>query len=120
MVDSGQAPPSFSRLAGSDYLVRELAAMVDQPQNLVSYHLDLDHRANAPTATGAALHPALRPSGATPSVGGMRIAVLFVCIGNGARGTMTRLRFDHVITLCDKAREVCPELATTHHKEIQP
>ena len=24
--------------------------------------------------------------------------------------TMTRRRFDHVITLCDKAREVCPEL----------
>jgi ArsR family transcriptional regulator, arsenate/arsenite/antimonite-responsive transcriptional repressor / arsenate reductase (thioredoxin) len=24
-------------------------------------------------------------------------------------GTMTRRRFDHVITLCDKAREACPE-----------
>jgi protein-tyrosine-phosphatase/DNA-binding transcriptional ArsR family regulator len=27
--------------------------------------------------------------------------------------TMTRRRFDHVITLCDKAREACPDFANT-------
>jgi ArsR family transcriptional regulator, arsenate/arsenite/antimonite-responsive transcriptional repressor / arsenate reductase (thioredoxin) len=98
MAPSGQvaAPPAFVRLvaqplrwtlltalADSDYRVRELVARVDQPQNLVSYHLrllrgaglvtatrssfdgrdsyyhlDLDRCAAALAATGAALHPA--------------------------------------------------------------
>jgi ArsR family transcriptional regulator, arsenate/arsenite/antimonite-responsive transcriptional repressor / arsenate reductase (thioredoxin) len=205
MVDSGQAPPPFVRLAahplrwalitqlaGSDYRVRELVTLVDQPQNLVSYHLrllrdgglvtttrssfdgrdtyyhlDLDHCANALAATGAALHPALQPPATHPTAGAIpaapsACAVLFVCTGNSARSpiaeallrhhtggrvhttsagthpkpqlhpnttkvlreafgidlagqrprridTMTRRRFDHVITLCDKAREACPE-----------
>jgi protein-tyrosine-phosphatase/DNA-binding transcriptional ArsR family regulator len=178
----------LTRLAGSDYRVRELVALLDQPQNLVSYHLrllrdgglvtanrssfdgrdsyyhlDLDRCAGALAATGAALHPALRPQSVTPSTG---IAVLFVCTGNSARSpiaeallrhhtggrvhttsagtrpksqlhpdvervlretfgidiadqrprhidTVTRRRFDHVITLCDKAREACPEF--DHH-----
>ena len=92
------APPTFVRLAAhplrwrlpteladSDYRVRELVPRVDQPQNLVSYHLrllrdgglvtatrssfdgrdsyyhlDLDRCADALTDSGAALHPALR------------------------------------------------------------
>ena len=91
-------PPAFLRLAAhpvrwqlltalaeSDYRVRELVARVDQPQNLVSYHLrllrsgelvtstrssfdgrdsyyhlDLDRCAAALTDSGATLHPALR------------------------------------------------------------
>jgi len=198
MAVSGQAadPPAFvrlaanplrwrllTRLAGSDYRVRELVTLLDEPQNLVSYHLrllrdgglvtstrstfdgrdayyhlDLDRCATALADTGAALHPALRPE-TTPAP--RRIAVLFVCTGNSARspiaeallrhhtggrvrvvsaGTrpkpslhpgavrilrerfgidvaeqrprhldaMARRRFDHVITLCDKAREACP------------
>jgi protein-tyrosine-phosphatase/DNA-binding transcriptional ArsR family regulator len=204
MVDTGQAPPAFVRLAahplrwqllaqlaGSDYRVRELVSLVDQPQNLVSYHLrllrdgglvtatrssfdgrdsyyhlDLDRCADALAATGAALHPALRPPAATSSVSTKRTAVLFVCTGNSARSpiaeallrdhtggrvrttsagtrprpqlhpntervlreafsidiadqrprhldTVTQPRFDHVITLCDKAREACPEF--DHH-----
>jgi protein-tyrosine-phosphatase/DNA-binding transcriptional ArsR family regulator len=195
------APPAFVRLAGhplrwqlltalagSDYRVRELVTLVDQPQNLVSYHLrllrdgglvtatrstfdgrdsyyhlDLDRCADALAAAGTALHPALRTQAASPArpAGGGRIAVLFVCTGNSARspiaeallrhhtggrvraasaGTrpqpqlhpdtvrvlresfgidvagrlprhvdmVARHRFDHVITLCDKAREACP------------
>ena len=207
MVPSRQvtAPPAFVRLAAhplrwrllaeladSDYRVRELVTRVDQPQNLVSYHLrllrdsglvraarssfdgrdsyyhlDLDRCADALSASGAALHPALRPPAAPPvppveQDGSRTIAVLFVCTGNSARSpiaeallrhhtadrvaatsagsrpagrlhpntvrvlretfgidvsgrrprpleALTGRRFDHVITLCDKAREVCPE-----------
>lgn len=199
MAVSGQAdaPPAFVRLAahplrwqlltalaGGDHRVRELVAVVDQPQNLVSYHLrllrdgglvsttrstfdgrdtyyhlDLDRCADALAATGSALHPALRPQAAPVS---REITVLFVCTGNSARspiacallrhhtagrvhvtsagthpkpqlnpdtervlrerfaidiagqrprhlGTVAHTRFDHVITLCDKAREVLPD-----------
>src|SRR3954469_8583824 len=91
------APPTFVRLAGhplrwrllaelaaGDLRVRELVGRVDQPQNLVSYHLrllregglvsatrssfdgrdsyyhlDLDRCANALAGAGAALHPVL-------------------------------------------------------------
>lgn len=211
MAPSGQpaAPPVFvplaahplrwrllTELAHSDYRVRDLVTRVDQPQNLVSYHLrllregglvtatrssfdgrdsyyhlDLDRCAEALTESGAALHPALRQYAAPPipPAGQERsrhIAVLFVCTGNSARSpiaeallrhhtaehvtvtsagswpkprlhpntirvlrdafdidianqqprhldTLTGRRFDHVITLCDKAREVCPEFA--HH-----
>jgi ArsR family transcriptional regulator, arsenate/arsenite/antimonite-responsive transcriptional repressor / arsenate reductase (thioredoxin) len=202
------APPEFARLvahalrwklltelADSDYRVRELVTLVDQPQNLVSYHLrllrdvglitaarssfdgrdsyyhlDLDRCADGLAETGAALHPALRPQAAPmPSIDqqlSSHIAVLFVCTGNSARSPIAEAllrhhaagrvnvtsagtrpkprlhpntelvlreafgidisgqrprhldavagrRFDQVITLCDKAREACPELG--HH-----
>lgn len=209
MVPSARAtaPPEFVRLAGhplrwhlltvlagGDHRVRELVRQVDQPQNLVSYHLrllragglvtatrstfdgrdsyyhlDLDRCADALAEVGAALHPALRrdlPSRADASARKRSTAVLFVCTGNSARspiaeallrrhgagsvdvtsaGTRPRpqlhphavrvladqfgidvsgqeprhvdglagRRFDHVITLCDRARESCPELP--HH-----
>lgn len=206
MVVPGQAagPPAFVRLAGhslrwrllraladGDYRVRELVALVGEPQNLVSYHLrllregglvtatrssfdgrdsyyhlELDHCAEALTAAGTALHPALhpalRPASVAAATGRRRIAVLFVCTGNSARspiaeallrhhtggrvhatsaGTrpkpqlhpdtapalrdafgidiagqrprrldaVARRRFDLVVTLCDKAREACPD-----------
>src|SRR5262245_15343791 len=105
MVSSADPPP-FVRLAGhplrwrlltalavGDLRVRELVTAVDQPQNLVSYHLrllrtaglvtttrstfdgrdtyyhlDLDRCADALAATGAALHPALAPE--RPAVDG--------------------------------------------------
>ena len=198
-------PPAFLRLAAhplrwqlltelatGDYRVRELVARIDQPQNLVSYHLrllrggglvtstrsssdgrdsyyhlDLDRCAAALTDSGATLHPALRRH-ATPPVPPLeprwsqRLAVLFVCTGNSARSpiaeallrhhsadhitvtsagnrpkrnlhpnavrvlremfaidvsdrrprhldTLAGRRFSHVITLCDRAREACPE-----------
>jgi ArsR family transcriptional regulator, arsenate/arsenite/antimonite-responsive transcriptional repressor / arsenate reductase (thioredoxin) len=207
MTSSGRVvvPPAFVRLAAhplrwrllaeltdSDYRVRELAARIDQPQNVVSYHLrllrdgglvtstrssfdgrdsyyhlDLDRCADALVDCGAALHPALRPAGRSPvpPVGARRegrSSVLFVCTGNSARSpiaeallrhragdrvtvisagsmprtglhahtvrvlrttygidtadqrprhldTLTGRRFSHVITLCDRVREVCPE-----------
>jgi protein-tyrosine-phosphatase/DNA-binding transcriptional ArsR family regulator len=182
----------LTELADSDYRVRELAARVDQAQNLVSYHLrllrdgglvtatrssfdgrdsyyhlDLDRCADALTDSGAALHPALRRDAASliapvEQKQSPDIAVLFVCTGNSARSpvaeallrhhtagcvavtsagsrpkrrlhphtprvlreaygidivgqrprhldTLAGRRFDHVITLCDRAREVCPE-----------
>ena len=197
--------PAFLRLAGhplrwalltelarSDLRVRELVARIDQPQNLVSYHLrllrggglvtstrssfdgrdsyyhlDLNRCAVALTDSGATLHPALRRHVAPPVPPleprwSRRLAVLFVCTGNSARSpiaeallrhhsadhitvtsagnrpkrnlhpnavrvlremfaidvsdqqprhldTLAGRRFSHVITLCDRAREVCPE-----------
>jgi ArsR family transcriptional regulator, arsenate/arsenite/antimonite-responsive transcriptional repressor / arsenate reductase (thioredoxin) len=205
MASSSPAAPAFVRLAGhplrwrlltelahTDLRVRELVALVGQPQNLVSYHLrllrdgglvtvtrssfdgrdtyyhlDLDHCAQALAGTGTALHPALRLHPATPAQPAHQRrlpgrTVLFVCTGNSARSpiaeallrrhaaghveaisagsrpkprlhpntervlrdqygidvtaqrprhldTLIDRRFDYVITLCDKAREVCPE-----------
>jgi protein-tyrosine-phosphatase/DNA-binding transcriptional ArsR family regulator len=202
MRSSGEAGPAFVRLTGhplrwrlltelahSDLRVRELVALVAEPQNLVSYHLrllrdgglvtatrssfdgrdsyyhlDLDRCAQALVDTGTALHPALsldRTTAATIHWGRSRRSVLFLCTGNSARSpiaeallrhhstghvtvvsagsrpkptlhphtarvlrdtfgvdigdqrprhldTVSR-RFDYVITLCDKVREVCPE-----------
>ncbi|MGW5472772.1 metalloregulator ArsR/SmtB family transcription factor [Streptomyces chartreusis] len=183
----------LTELAYGDHRVRELVERVGEPQNLVSYHLrllrdgglvtarrssfdgrdsyyrlDLERCARGLTASGAALHPALRqeppalPRRQAAGTRSRRPAVLFVCTGNSARspiaeallrrrtagrvttasagtrpkphlhphavrvlresfgidlsGSRTRhvddladRRFDHVITLCDKAREICPE-----------
>src|SRR5690606_12383826 len=130
MVSSSDvaAPPPFVRLAAhpvrwrlltelahSDYRVRVLATRIDQPQNLVSYHLrllrdgelvtatrssfdgrdsyyhlDLDRCADALATSGAALHPALRRDGSTvpPHVAPEQVplvAVVFICTGNSAR-----------------------------------
>ena len=225
-------------LAAGDHRVRELAAAVGQPQNLVSYHLrqlrlgglvsarrssfdgrdtyyslDLDGCSQALAGAAGALHPGLVPAGAAPGqlawaqaavpqgtvrqatvpravvphaaavpesavpgqpvpgqpVPGQPVVpngarrVLFVCTGNSSRSPMAegllryragarvaaasagirpkpvhphavavmrdrygvdiaghrpvlaetaaRERFDYVISLCDKAREACPEFA---------
>ena len=204
---SASAPPAFvslaahplrwqllTTLAESDYRVRELVALLDEPQNLLSYHLgqlragglvtarrssydgrdtyyhlDLGRCADALADTAAALHPALGVDAAAPPLpagpkGSRPVAVLFVCSGNSIRspiaeallrhhggdrvsvasaGThprpvlhphavrvldrqfgidvsgqqpediarLTGRRFDRVVTLCDKARERCPEFA---------
>src|SRR3954454_8053625 len=129
------APPTFVRLAAhplrwrllaeladSDYRVRELVARVDQPQNLVSYHLrllrdgglvtarrssfdgrdsyyhlDLDRCAAALSETAAALDPAL---GATVAVRRppRSVSVLFVCSGNSARSPIAEALLRHHAT----------------------
>jgi protein-tyrosine-phosphatase len=100
----------LTELAASDQRVRELAAAVDEPQNLVSYHLrllrsaelidarrssfdgrdtyyhlDLTRCAGAFREAAAALHPALAPA---PTAKSAARSVLFLCTGNSARSPM--------------------------------
>ncbi len=100
----------LTELASGDHRVRELAAAVGQPQNLVSYHLrllrstglidarrssydgrdtyyrlDLTKCAKAFGEAAAALHPALAPTLSTTAA---PRAVLFLCTGNSARSPM--------------------------------
>jgi protein-tyrosine-phosphatase/DNA-binding transcriptional ArsR family regulator len=101
----------LTELAAGDHRVRELAVAVDEPQNLVSYHLRLlrsaglidARRSNfdardsyyhlnltrcaAEFATAAsALHPALAAA-STAQPPALR-SVLFLCSGNSARSPM--------------------------------
>lgn len=172
-------------LASGDHPVNELVTLVQQPMNLVSYHLkkmreealvttrrseadgrdvyytlDLERLRDLYLAAGSALHPLLAQPDRTLDLAAVPAArVLVVCTHNSARSQMaeallrdlskgkiavfsagshpTRVHpeaihtmdslgidiraqtphhlneyegqsFDYVITVCDKAREVCP------------
>ena len=100
----------LTELAASDQRVRELVAAVDEPQNLVSYHLrllrsaglidarrssfdgrDAYYHLNLARCAGAfgeaaaALHPALVPA---PPAKPVARSVLFLCSGNSVRSPM--------------------------------
>jgi protein-tyrosine-phosphatase/DNA-binding transcriptional ArsR family regulator len=213
LAPDAEAPPLFLRLAAhpirwrvlgelarSDRAVRELTAMLEEPQSLVSYHLrelrdaglvtsrrstadgrdsyyalDLDRCRDLVARTASALHPALGSDDPNASVRHRplrrRARVLFLCTGNGSRSQiaeallqargggnvdvasagshpkpvhpnavrvlaargidirdrrskhideLARRRFDLVVTLCDRVREVCPDRpgATSLHWSI--
>jgi len=95
-------------------MVHELTGLVDEPQNLVSYHLgklrdaglvsarrssadrrdayytvDLARIGGLLSATGGALHPRLRLTTPSPGDAGQgAVRVLFLCTGNSARSPM--------------------------------
>jgi DNA-binding transcriptional ArsR family regulator len=97
------------------------------------YSADLTRCGELLGAAGAALHPALGPLPGRPvAPAEFSGRVLFLCTGNSAHGVdlagrrakhfdeFLDQRFDCVVTVCDRVREVCPEFpgARTIHWSI--
>ena len=157
-VDERDAdPPSFLRLAAhplrwrllqelvrSDRAVRELMALVEEPQSLVSYHLRLlregglvtAHRSSADgrdsyysidlvacrealQIAGVALHPALRLASGGPERPAARHVrqqrVLFLCTGNSARSQIAEALMERMSNGGIRA-----ESAGSHPKPLHP
>ena len=152
-VRQDAAPPEFLRLAGhpvrwlllselarSDRQVRELKALLGQPQSLVSYHLarlragglvtmrrssadrrdayysiDLARCGQLLTAAGGALHPGLRLIPPPPGKVRAPARVLFLCTGNSARSQMAQAILEQMA-----AGTVAAVSAGSHPRPLHP
>ncbi|PWK89534.1 protein-tyrosine-phosphatase [Lentzea atacamensis] len=125
-------------LASGDRRVRELVAAVEQPQNLVSYHLrqlrdaglvtarrssfdgrdtyyhlDLERSAESWAAAGGALHPGLSLATTAPVPPETGSRVLFLCTGNSGRSPMAEALLRH-----RAGRQVAVTSAGSHPKAL--
>ena len=135
----------LSELARSDHRVRELCALLQRPQNLVSHHLgklraeglvasrrsaadgrdvyyalDLARCRELLGANGGALHPALRLAPPAPhewdrASGAARPRVLFLCTGNSARSQIAEAFVEELTR-----GEVEARSAGSHPKPLHP
>src|ERR1700734_1813239 len=152
-AEKGTSPPGFLALAGhpgrwrllselatSDGRVRELTALVGQPQNLVSYHLgrlragglvvmrrssadgrdayysiDLPRCRELLAGAGTALHSGLRLVPPPPEPVGVRASGLFLCTGNSARSQIAQ-------AICEQLAggAVTAASAGSHPKPLHP
>src|SRR3954470_3344028 len=137
----------LSHLEHSDQRVGELTELVEQPQNLVSYHLrelrdaglvssrrssfdgrdayyrvDFDRCSALLCDAGAALHPGsrleVRPH-APPRRGAKALRVLFLCTGNSARSQMAAALAEERSGHAITARSACSHPKALHLNAVR-